>query len=208
VTPIASLVDAVPVMEVHPSVPAKTVAEFIAYAKANPGKIMYASSGHGSLSHVSAELFKTMSGVSMLHVPYRGSAPALTDLVAGHVDVFFDLIASSIGYIKAGKLRALAVAMATRSAALPGIPPLDETLPGFAVSGWEGLVAPKGTPASVVERLNKEVNAALADPALIARFAALGATVLPSSPADFGKNIAADTEKWAKVSKLLDIKAD
>ena len=208
VAPVASIVDAPLVMEVNLLIPAETVPEFIAYAKANPGKINMASAGTGTAPHVAGELFKMMAGVNMVHVPYRGSPPALTELLGGQVQVMFDPVASSIGYIKAGKLRPLAVTTARRLELLPGIPTVGEFLPGYEASTWQGLVAPKNTPTAVVDKLSKEINAALADPGIKARFAELGLTLLPGSPADFGKLIAADTEKWAKVVKFSGAKAD
>jgi tripartite-type tricarboxylate transporter receptor subunit TctC len=194
------------IMEVHPSFPAKTVPEFIAYVRANPGKINHASAGTGSAGHVAGELFKMMTGVSMVHVPYRGGAPALTDLLGGQVQVYFGNMQSSIEYIRAGKLRALAVTTATRSEALPDIPTVGEFVPGYEASGWTGIAAPKNTPAEIVDKLNKETNAALADPKLKARLADLGAAPLPGSPSDFGRFIAEETEKWGKVVKFANIK--
>ena len=182
-------------MVVNPSVPAKTVPEFIAYAKANPGKINMASGGNRRPPHVAGELFKMMTGIDMLHVPYRGAAPALTDLLGGQVQVMFSPLPASIEYIKAGKLRALAVTTATRSEALPDIPTVGEFVPGYEASTWYGVGAPKNTPAEIVDKLNKEINAGLADPKLKARLADLGGTVLAGSPADFGKFIADETEK-------------
>ena len=196
------------VMVVNPSVPAKTVPEFIAYAKANPGKINMASAGIGSPAHVAGELFKMMTGIDMVHVPYRGAAPALTDLLAGQVQVFFAITPASIEHIRAGKLRALAVTTATRSEALPDVPTVGEFVPGYEASGWFGIGAPKNTPAEIIDRLNKEINAALADPRVKARFAELGGTVFAGSPADFGKLIADETEKWGKVVKFAGIKAE
>ena len=190
------------VMVVHPSVPAKTVPEFIAYAKANPGKINMASAGNGTAPHVSGELFKMMTGVDMVHVPYRGAAPALTDLLGGQVQVMFGTMPASIEHIRAGKLRALAVTTATRSEALPDIPTVGEFVPGYEASAWFGVGAPKNTPAEIVDRLNKEINAGLADPKMKARLAELGGTVLAGSPADFGKLIADETEKWGKVIEV------
>ena len=188
-------------MEVNPSVPAKTVPEFIAYAKANPGKITMASSGTGSSSHVAGELFKMMTGVDLLHVPYRGSAAELTDLLGGQVQMAFDTLPASIEYIRAGKLRALAVTTATRSEALPDIPTVGEFVPGYEASAIIGIGAPKNTPAEIVDKLNKEINAGLADPKIKARLADLGGSLLVGSPADFGKLIADETEKWGKVIK-------
>jgi tripartite-type tricarboxylate transporter receptor subunit TctC len=206
--PVAGMIRVPNVMEVHPSVPAKTVAEFIAYAKANPGKINMASSGNGTSIHLSGELFMFMTGVKMLHVPYRGSAPALNDMLSGQVQVMFDNLPSSIGHIKAGKLRALAVTTATRAPALPDVPTVGDTIKGYEASAWFGLGAPVGTPKEIIDKLNKEVNAALQDPKMKERFAALGGSLMPGSPADFGKTIADETEKWAKVVKFAGIHMD
>jgi tripartite-type tricarboxylate transporter receptor subunit TctC len=206
--PVAGLIRLPQVMAIHPSVPAKTVAEFIAYAKANPGKINYASPGNGTGPHLTAELFKLMTGIDMVHVPYRGVAPALTDLIAGQVQLYFVTTPASIDYIRTGKLRALAVTTATRSEALPDIPSVSEFVPGYEASAWWGVGAPKDTPADIVEKLNKEINAALADPKMKARLADLGCTVLAGSPSDFGKLIAEETEKWGKVVKSTGIKAE
>jgi tripartite-type tricarboxylate transporter receptor subunit TctC len=208
IAPVAGIIRSTNVMEVNPSFPAKTVPEFIAYAKANPGKINMASGGIGSGPHIAGELFKVMTGVDMRHVPYRGSPPALTDLLGGQVQVMFDLMSSSIESIRAGKLRALAVTTATRSAVLPDIPTIGEFVPGYEASGWQGVGAPRNTPIEIVERLNKEINAALADPKMKARLADLGGTVLAGSPAAFGKLIVEETEKWAKVVKFAGLKAD
>jgi tripartite-type tricarboxylate transporter receptor subunit TctC len=208
IAPVASICSGPFVIVVNPSLPAKTVPEFIAYAKANPGKINMASAGTGNTTHLSGELFKMMTGVDMVHVPYRGGAPALTDLIGGQVQVFFAPIAASIEPIRAGKLRALAVTTSTRSEALPDIPTVGEFVPGFESSGWIGFGAPKGTPIEIVDKLNKEINAALADPKMKARLADLGCTPLTLSPADFGKLIVADTEKWAKVIRAANIKAE
>jgi tripartite-type tricarboxylate transporter receptor subunit TctC len=208
IAPVAGIVRVPNVMEVNPAVPAKTVAEFIAYAKANPGKVNMASSGNGTSIHVSGELFKMMTGVDMLHVPYRGSAPALTDLMGGQVQVLFDNMPSSVEYLKAGKLRPLAVTTAARADALPGVPTVAETVPGYEASAWFGLGAPKGTPAEIVDKLNAAVNAGLADPKLKARLADLGGTMLTGPPVDFGKLIAAETEKWAKVVKFSGARPD
>jgi tripartite-type tricarboxylate transporter receptor subunit TctC len=198
IAPVGSIMRAVYVMEVNPSVPAKTVPEFIAYAKANPGKLNMASAGNGTPQHVSGELFKMMAGINMTHVPYRGSAPALTDLLGGHVQVMFDNMTSSLEYIRAGKLRPLAVTTATRSVALPDIPTVGDFVPGFEASAQFGLGAPRNTPVDVIEKLNKEINAGLADPKIKARLADFGGTVLALSPADFGKLIADETEKWGR----------
>jgi tripartite-type tricarboxylate transporter receptor subunit TctC len=196
------------VMEVNPSVPAKTVPELIAYLKANPGKLSFGSSGNGSASHVAAELFKMMAAVNLHHVPYRGDAPAITDLLAGRVQVFFSVMASSIEHIKAGRLRALAVTTSTRSEALPEIPTLGEFVPGYEVHGWNGIGAPAKTPAEIIDRLNRDINAALDDPKIKARVASLGGTVLAGSPTDFGNLIVEETEKWAKVIKSAGIKPE
>ena len=208
IAPVAGIIRQPFVMAVHPSVPAKTVPEFIAYAKANPGRINMASAGTGAGSHVTGELFKMMAGVDMVHVPYRGAGPALTDLIAGQVQVYFATTVASIEYIRAGRLRALAVTTATRSDALPGIPTVDEFVPGYEASSWYGVGAPKATPAEIIEKLNKEINAGLADPKIKARLADLGGDVLALSPADFGKLIAEETEKWGTVVKFTGIKAD
>jgi len=208
IAPVASIARFPLVMEVSPSVPAQTVPEFIAYAKANPGKINMASAGSGSPQHVAGELFMMMTGVNMFHVPYRGAAPALADLIGGQVQVIFDPVASSIEYIKAGRLRALAVATTARVEALPDLPTVADFIPGYEASSWYGLAAPKNTPVEITDRLNKEVNAALADAKMKARLADLGGTALPGSPAEFRKLIAEDTEKWARVIKFSGAKAD
>jgi tripartite-type tricarboxylate transporter receptor subunit TctC len=208
IAPVASIGREANVMVVHPSFPAKTVREFIAYAKANPSKITVASVGIGSTTHIFGELFNMMSGVTTLNVPYRGQAPALADLLAGQVQIMFPLMSSSIEYIRAGKLRALAVTTATRSEGLPGIPSLGEFLPGYEASTWIGVGAPKATPAEIVEKINKEINAALADHKMKARLADLGSTPLVGSAADFGKLIAEDTEKWGKVIRAANIKPE
>ena len=208
IAPVAGIMRVPSVMVVNPSVPAKTIPEFIAYAKANPGKINMASGGIGGLSHVSGELFNMMAGVSMVHVPYRGAGPALVDLLGGQVQVLFNSPPASIEYIKAGALRALAVTTATRAEALPDIPTVGEFVPGYEASYWAGIGAPKNTPTEVVEKLNKEINAGLADPKIKARLAELGSTTLAGSPADFGKLIAEETEKWGKVIRAANIKPD
>ena len=195
------------VLEVHPSLPVKTVPELIAYAKANPGKLNYASGGIGSTSHMAAELFKFMTGVDLKHVPYRGSAPALIDMLSGQVQVMFDLLPASIGYIRADRLRAIAVTTAEKSEALPALPTIGQFVPGYEASTWNGVVAPKGTPPDAIATLNGAINAALADATIRARLADLGATTLPGSPADFGKLLVDETEKWAKVIKFAGIKA-
>jgi tripartite-type tricarboxylate transporter receptor subunit TctC len=196
------------VIAVHPSVPAKTVPELIAYAKANPGKISMASAGSGTPSHVSGELFKMMAGVNMIHVPYRGGGPAYNDLLGGQVQIMFATTVATIGHVNAGRLRALAITTATRSEALPDIPTVGEFVPGYETSLWLGLGAPMGTPAAIVDKLNKAINAGLADPKIKARLADLGGTLLPGSPADFGKLIADDTEKWGKVIRAANIKPE
>ena len=208
VVPIASIVETPFVMVVNPSFSAKTVPEFIEYTKANPGKLSMASAGSGSAPHVAGELFKMMADINMPHVPYRGDAPAITDLIGGQVQVYFATMGGSIEYISGGKLRPLAVTTTTRSAALPDIPTMADFLPGYEATAWLGLVAPKNTPAEIAEKLNKEINTALADPRTKARFADLGLTVLPGSRADFEKLIANDTEKWAKVIKFAGAKPD
>jgi tripartite-type tricarboxylate transporter receptor subunit TctC len=208
IAPVAGITRVPNVMVVHPSVPATTVPQFIAYAKANPGKITMASGGIGSTGHISGELFKMMAGIDMVHVPYRGGGPALNDLLGGQVQVYFATTVSSIGYIRAGRLRALAVTTATRSDALPDIPTVAEFVPGYESSFWLGVGAPKATPAEIVEKLNKEVNAALDDPKMKARLADLGGTPLPGSPADFGKLIADETEKWARVIRAANMKPE
>jgi tripartite-type tricarboxylate transporter receptor subunit TctC len=199
--PIAILMRSPLVMQVHPSVPARTVPELIDHAKANPGKINMGSGGNGATGHVAGELFQMMSGVKMQHVPYRGEALALTDLLGGQVQVVFATVGSSIGYIKAGQVRPLALTTAARSDALPDVPSLAEYLRGYEASSWNGLCAPRNTPAAIIETLSREINAALADPRTKARFTELGGPPIGGSPADFGKIIADDTEKWAKVIK-------
>jgi tripartite-type tricarboxylate transporter receptor subunit TctC len=208
IEPVASLLRTTHVMAVHPSVPAKTVPEFIDYAKANPGKINMASGGIGSAPHIYGELFKTMTGVDLVQVHYRGAGPALVDLLAGQVQIIFVNTAASIEYIRAGRLRALAVTTETRSEALPDVPTVGEFLPGYEASGWNGVGVPKGTPAEIIDKLNREINTALADPKIKARLADLGAIVFANTPAEFGKFIADETEKWGKVVKFANIKAD
>ena len=208
IAPVASVHREPHVMEVNPSVPVKTVPEFITYAKANSGKINMASAGIGSGNHIAGELFKMMAGVNLVHVPYRGAGPALVDLLSGQVQVMFATLSSSIEYVRGGKLRALAVTTATRSDALPDVPTVSEFVPGYEASFWTGIAAPKNTPMEVVDTLNQEINAALGDPKMKARFAELGATVLAGSPADFGKLIADETEKSRKVVKFSGAKAD
>jgi tripartite-type tricarboxylate transporter receptor subunit TctC len=204
--PVAGISRLPMAMVVHPSVPAKTVPEFIAYANANPGKMNMASGGNGNGTHVAGALFMMMSGVKMLHVPYRGGAPAITDLLAGQMQVYFGSMPEILEHIRAGKLRALGVTTATRLAALPEVPTLGEFVSGYEASGWTGLAAPKGTPADVIEKLNREINAGLTDPRIEARFAELGSPPLPLSPANFGRLMAEETEKWAKVIQAANIK--
>jgi tripartite-type tricarboxylate transporter receptor subunit TctC len=206
IAPVGRVVATRFVLVVNPSLPARTVPEFIAYAKANPGKLNMASSGIGSLSHLAGELLNMMTGIDMRHVPYRGSPPALTDLVAGQVQVCFGALSESLEHVRADKLRALAMSNSTRWEALPDIPTLGEFVPGYEASGWLGVGVPRNTPAEIVDRLNKEINAGLADPKLSTALADLGGTVLPGSPGDFGKLIADETEKWTKVVKFAAIK--
>jgi tripartite-type tricarboxylate transporter receptor subunit TctC len=208
IAPVASIIRTPLVMVVNPSVPAKTVPEFIAYAKANPGKINMASGGTGTGTHIAGELFKMMAGVDMVHVPYRGGGPALTDLLGGQMQVYFPTTVTSIEYIRAGRLRALAVTTATRSDALPDLPMVSEFVPGYEASFCTGIGAPRNTPAEIIDKLNMEINAGLADPKLKARLTDLGGTVLALSPAEFGKLIADETDKWAKVVKFAGIKAE
>jgi tripartite-type tricarboxylate transporter receptor subunit TctC len=208
VAPVASILRVPLVMEVNPSVPAATVPEFIAYAKANPGKINYASAGIGGVTHVAGELFKMLADIDIRHVPYRGAAPALTDLLGGQVQAMFDIMPSSLQYIRAGKLRAIAVTSTTRSEVLPDLPTVGDFVPGYEASAWLGVGAPRNTPVDIVDKLNREINAGLADPKMKARLADLGGTVLAGSPADLGKLIADETEKWAKVVKLSGAKPD
>ena len=199
--PVAGFMRVPNVMEVNPKVPANSVSEFIAYARANPDKINWASSGNGTSVHLSGELFKIMTGIDLTHVPYRGSAPALTDMISGTVQVMFDNMPSSLPHIQAGKLRALGVTTAARSDALPNVPTVAETVPGYEASAFFGMSMPKGTPAEVIEKLNQEINAGLADPGVKARLAELGGILMPGTPAQFGQVIAEETEKWAKVIK-------
>jgi tripartite-type tricarboxylate transporter receptor subunit TctC len=206
--PVAGFIRVPNVMEVNPAVPAKTVAEFISYAKANPGKINMASSGVGTSVHLSGALFMMMTGVSLVHVPYRGAAPALTDLLADHVQVMFDNLPSSIAHIQAGRLRALGVTTATRAAALPNVPTVGETVPGYEASAFFGMAVPKGTPRPIIDKLNRTINQALADPAMQARLAKLGGTNIAGTPEDFGKIIAEETNKWSKVVKATGASAE
>jgi tripartite-type tricarboxylate transporter receptor subunit TctC len=206
IAPVASINRVSLVMAVTPSFPAKTVSEFIAYAKANSGKVSMASAGNGSPGHVSGELFKIMTGVDIVHVPYRGDSPALTDLIGGQVQVMFGLMPSLIEHIKDGKLRALAVTTASRSDALPNVPTVSDFVPDFEASTWQGVGAPKNTPAEIIDRLNREINAFLANPKIKTRIADFGGTAVSGSPADFGKVIAEETEKWGKVIPAANIK--
>jgi tripartite-type tricarboxylate transporter receptor subunit TctC len=208
IVPIASILRTYYVMEVNPAVPARTVPEFIAYAKANPGKINMASAGSGTPQHVAGELFKMMAGIDMVHVPYRGAVPALTDLLGGQVQIMFDNLASSLEYIRAGKLRPLGVTTMQRSAALPEVPTVGEFVPGFEASAQFGIGAPRNTPPEIVARLNREVNAGLADPGLRSRLADLGGTVVAGSPGEFAKLIAEETEKWRKVVRAASVRPD
>src|SRR5215475_13687274 len=206
--PISGFLRVPNIMALNPSVPVKTVPDFIAYAKANPGKINMASAGSGSSVHVSGELFKIMTGVDLTHVPYRGAGPMLSDLLGGQVHVAFPDIGSSIGHVRADKLRALAVTTASRSEALPVVPTIAEFVPGYEASNWWGIAAPKNTPADIVAKLNSEVNEAAADPKIKARFAELGGTSLAGSPADFAKLIADETDKWGKVIRAAKIRPE
>jgi tripartite-type tricarboxylate transporter receptor subunit TctC len=206
IAPVAGIIRVPLALEVNPLVPAKSVPELIAFAKANPGKVNMASAGNGTSNHVTGELFNMMAGISMIHVPYRGIAPALTDLLGGQVQVYFGSLTSTIEYIRAGKLRALAVTTMARSEALPHLPTIREFLPGYEASQWYGIGAPKNTPAETVDKLNREINAGLADPKIKARLADIGGTPLTGSPTDFGKLVAEEIEKWAKVIKFASIK--
>ena len=208
IVPVAGIIRVANVMVVNPSFPARTLPEFIAYAKANPDKINMASSGNGSSNHLSGELFKMMTGVKMVHVPYRGAAPALTDVIGGQVQLIFSAVTSTIEYIKADKVRALAVTSTTREDALPDVPTVAEFVPGYEASNWWGIAAPKNTPAAIVDKLNNEINAAFADPKMKARLADLGGMALAGPPAAFGKLIADETEKWGKVIRTANIKAE
>ena len=208
IAPVAGLIRFPNVMEVNPSVPAKTVPEFIAYAKANPGKLNMASSGNGSTIHVSGELFKMMTGISMIHVPYRGGAPALTDMISGQVQVMFDNVPTSIEFIRAGKLRPLAATTVQRSEVLPDLPTVADFVPGYEASAWYGVGAPKGTPAEIIDKLNSEINAILANPKTKSRFAELGASLIGGSPADFGRLVVEETDKWGKVVRFSGAKPD
>jgi tripartite-type tricarboxylate transporter receptor subunit TctC len=208
IAPVARIGYAPLVVVVHPSIPAKTVPELIAYAKANPGKLNVASPGNGTVPHVAGEMFKMVAGIDMVQVQYRGSGPAIADLLGGQVQVMFPVMAESIEYIRAGTIRALAVTSASRSNALPDLPTLADFMPGYEASVFGGVGAPRNTPAEIIDKLNKEINAALADPKIKARLADLGGTVFPGSPADFGKLIAEETEKWGKVIRAANIKPE
>jgi tripartite-type tricarboxylate transporter receptor subunit TctC len=208
IAPVGGIIRVPNIMEVHPAVPAKTVPEFIAYAKANPGKVNFASGGVGSSTHVSGELFKMMTGIDMVHIPYRGTAPAVTDLIAGQAQVMFDNLPGSIEYVRAGMTRALAVTTTVRSAALPDLPTVADFVPGYEVSAWFGLAAPKNTAREIVDGLNAEINAVFADTKMKGRLADFGAVALAGSPADFGKLISDETEKWSKVIRATNIKLE
>jgi tripartite-type tricarboxylate transporter receptor subunit TctC len=208
IAPVGAIIRVPQIVLVNPLVPTKSLAEFIAYSKVNPGKINMGSGGNGAPEHMAGELFKLMTGANMLHVPYRGAAPALTDLLAGQVQIMFAAMPASIEYIRVGRLRALAVTTTTRAEALPDIPTVSDFVPGYEASQWYGIGAPRGTPPGVIDRLNQEINAGLADPKMRARFAELGGMLLPGAPADFGKLIAADTEKWSRVVRAANVKAE
>jgi tripartite-type tricarboxylate transporter receptor subunit TctC len=208
IAPVASIMSVPNVLDVNPSVPVTTVPDFIAYAKANPGKLNMGSGGIGTSQHIAGELFKFMTGVNLVHVPYRGGASAMTDLLGGRVQVMFDVVTESIEYIKASKLRALAVTTATRSELLPNIPIMSDFVPGYEAYQWYGVGVPRNTSVGIIDKLNKEINAALVDPKIKARLADLGGTVIASSPAEFGKFIAAETEKWGKVIRAANIKPE
>ena len=208
IIPVAGVMRIPMVVTINPAVPFKTIPEFVAFAKANPGKLSMASGGSGSVSHITGELFELMTGANLQHVPYRGEAPALTDLLGGQVQVMFPTLATALEHIRSHELRALAATTAVRLEVLPDIPTVGEFVPGYEASAWVGIVAPKSTPAAIVDKLNSEINAGLADPKLKARFADVGSTVFPDSPADFGTFIVEETEKWAKVVKFAGIKAD
>jgi tripartite-type tricarboxylate transporter receptor subunit TctC len=208
VAPVSGLIDFPFVMIVHPSVPAKTVAEFITYAKANPGRISMASFGAGSTSHVAGELFKTMTGVNLVHVPYRGSAPALIDMISGQVQVMFDVMTSALPHIRSGALRALAMGGKNRFAALPDLPTVGDTVPGYSANSWCGVGAPKGTPPAIIDRLNREINAGLADPYIVEQLAKVATTPIIFTPAEFGAYMTAEVEKWGKVVKAAGVKPD
>jgi tripartite-type tricarboxylate transporter receptor subunit TctC len=208
IAPVAGIISVPMFVMVHPSVPAKTVPELIAYAKANPGKVNMASAGNGSAPHMAGELFKMMAGVNLVHVPYRGQGPALTDLLGGEVQVLFATAPGTTDYVATGKLRALAVTTATRAQVLPDVPPVSDFVPGYETSQWYGMCAPGRTPAEIIGKLNQEINAAIADPGMKARLAAIGGEPLPGTPAEFGKLISDETEKWAKVVQAAGLKPE
>ncbi len=208
IAPVTGLVRGPLIMEVNPSFPAKTIPEFIAYAKANPGKINMASAGIGNTTHVVGELFMMLTGTKFTHVPYRGGAPAVTDLLSGHVQVYFDGISASLDHVRSGRLRALGVTTAERADVLPDVPSIGEFVPGYEAGGWYGIGVPRNVPAEIVDKLNREINASLADPKLKTRLADLGYATAGSSPAEFGSMIAREIEKWAKVLKFAGIKPD
>jgi tripartite-type tricarboxylate transporter receptor subunit TctC len=208
IAPVAGLIDFPFVMIVHPSVPAKTVAEFITYAKANPGRISMASFGAGSTSHVAGELFKTMTGINLVHVPYRGSAPALIDMISGQVQVMFDVMTSALPHIRSGALRALAMGGKTRFAALPDLPTVGDTVPGYSANSWCGVGVPKGTPPPIIDRLNREINAGLSDPNVVEQLAKVATTPIIFTPAEFGAYMTAEVEKWGKVVRAAGVKPD
>jgi tripartite-type tricarboxylate transporter receptor subunit TctC len=208
ITPVAGIVRSPLVMEVNASLPVNTVPEFIAYAKADPGKVNMASSGVGATPHMAGELFQWMAGIKMVHVPYRGDAPALADLLGGQVQVYFGGLAAAIDQIKAGKIRALAVSTAARLDVVPDVPAMNEYLPGYEASSWYGMGAPRATPPEIIDKLNKEINAGLADRKLVARFAELGLTVLPGTSSEFRRFIGDETEKWSKVVRASGARAD
>jgi tripartite-type tricarboxylate transporter receptor subunit TctC len=207
IAPVADVAHMPGIMVMNPALPPKTVPEFVAYTKANPGKVNMASAGVGSSGHLAGELFKMMTGADMVHVPYRGGAPALADLLGGQVQVFFGVLASSMGHIRAGRLRALAVTTATRSPALPDVPAVAESVPGYEASGWSGIAAPKDTPKDIIDTLNQAINAALADPKTKAQLVALGGALAPGSPADFARFVAHETEKWRDVVRSANVKS-
>jgi tripartite-type tricarboxylate transporter receptor subunit TctC len=206
--PVAGIVSVSNVIEIHPSVPAATVPEFIAYAKANPGRINMGSAGNASSSHMAGELFKMLAGVNIVHVPYRGQGPAMTDLLGGQLQVVFATTPGTTEFVRSGKLRALGVTTASRTDLLPEVPPVADFVPGYEMSQWYGIAAPKGTPAEIIDKLNREINAAFADPKMKARFADVGGTAVPGTPDEFAKFVAAELEKWAKVVKFAGLKAD
>ena len=208
IAPVAAIVSETSVLVVHPSLPVQTVPEFIAYAKANPGKISMASSGVGAMAHMSGELFKLMTGIDMIHVPYRGTGPALTDLLSGQVQAMFSSVSGAMEFVKTNRLRALAITTAARSESLPNLPTIGEFVPGYEANGWNGIGAPRDTPVAIINQLNREINEILIDPRMKVRLTDLGSTVLPGPPADFGKLVAEETEKWGKVIRAGKIRAE